>query len=130
MYTDYFQRAAEPLFNSNPVDSNFCMEAVFPGCLAATAFVNALIYSIVYTANKGQVSVEGLRLQGKALQSLHNSFNLPGLNLSYSDIGAIMVLQGVAVCYLRAISRFSVLNYRDHSIVGMISRRTRRTRKA
>lgn len=102
MWKAYFQRAAEPLFNSSHVDSDFSMEAVFPGCLKATAFMNALLYSIVQAANFGHVSVEGLKLQGKALRHLSRSLTTPGSCPTYSDIGAMMVLQGVAVRHTTA----------------------------
>jgi hypothetical protein len=92
----YFQCAAEPLFNSNHVDAAFRMDVVFPECLIAPAFLNALLYSVIQTSSRGRFTSEGLQLQGKALQYLRQSVLTSKTGLSYSDIGAIMILHGVA----------------------------------
>ena len=76
------------------------MKAVFPRCLETKAFVNALLYSIVQATNKGQSSVEGLKLKGNALQSLHHSLTSEGRTLHHSDVGAVIILQGVAVSHV------------------------------
>lgn len=71
------------------------MDMVFPGCLECPAFLNALLYSVVQMANKGRTTVEGLHLLGKALQSLSQAVS--GRNHPrYAEIGAILILQGVA----------------------------------
>jgi hypothetical protein len=93
---DFFRNAAEPLFNTSLVDTAFGMDAVFPGCLSAPAFLNALLFSVVQMINKGKPTLEGLRLQGRALQCLRRTFASSTWNLSHPDIGAVMILQGVA----------------------------------
>jgi hypothetical protein len=94
---DLFQKATEPLFNSSPVDSDFRMDVVFPECLNAASFMNALLYSVVLMENKGRSTLESLRLHGMALQHLHHTMSSSKPNLTHSDVGAIMILQGVAV---------------------------------
>jgi hypothetical protein len=93
--TAYFKCASEPLFNSSHADATFGMTAVFPNCLTAAGFLNALMYSILQTMNGGEITSEGLRLQAKALQCLRQAVSSSILN--YADVGAIMILQGVAV---------------------------------
>ncbi len=68
---------------------------VFPGCFECPAFLNALLYSIVQMANRGQTTMEGLRLLGRALQNLGQCIT-SGSGLRHSQIGAVMILQGVA----------------------------------
>lgn len=91
----FFQNAAEPLFNSSHVDTAFRMDVVFPACLTSATFMNALLYSIVQTANKGKLTSEGLCLLSKALKCLRQTVASSD-SLTHADIGAMMILQGVA----------------------------------
>ena len=95
--TDAYRNAAEPLFDTNHVDSDLRVDAVFPGCLESTAFLNAMVYSIVQTTNEDRFTSEALRLKGKALECLRIATSSADQALTYSDIGAIMVLKGDAV---------------------------------
>lgn len=60
-------------------------------------FLYALFYSIVRTCNMGQLTLEALRLKGKALECLRMAISSADQNWTYSDIGAIMILRGDAV---------------------------------
>ena len=93
--TAVFRHAAEPLFGVDHVDAHCRMDAIYPGCFTSPAFLNALLYSVVQTANKGMTTLDGLRLLGKALQSLGQSISSKG-GLHPAEFGAIMILQGVA----------------------------------
>ena len=74
------------------------MDAVYPGCLTSPAFLNALLYSVLHTINMGKSTPESLRLKGKALQNLNMTLSSPNPYMSHADIGAVMILHGVAVC--------------------------------
>lgn len=93
----FFRNAAEPLFDTSHVDSNFSMNAVFPECLTAPTFLKALLYSIVQTTNKGKPNVEGLQLMGTCLQGLSETLSNTKKRIDHADIGAILILQGVSV---------------------------------
>jgi hypothetical protein len=72
------------------------MDVVFPECLNTAAFLNALLFSIIQMANKGKSTSEAMRLQGDALQCLRRTLSSTTSGLCYPDVGAIMILQGVA----------------------------------
>lgn len=87
------------------------MDVVFPGCLTSVSFLNALIYSVVQAANSGNLSTEGLKLQGAAIRNLIGSMTTSKNGLGYSEIGAIMILQGVAVSACRLAGRRRSTDY-------------------
>lgn len=93
-----FRNAAEPLFHTGHVDSVLRMDAVYPGCLTSPAFFNALLYSVAHTANMGKSTPESLQLKGKALKNLNMTLSSTNPCMNHADIGAVMILQGVAVC--------------------------------
>jgi hypothetical protein len=92
-HSAFFQRATEPLFSVKHVDSEFCMDAAFPGCLINPAFMCALLYAIVQMQNRGKPTSEALQLHGLALNSLRTMVQR---DATYAEIGTIMILQGVA----------------------------------
>ena len=73
------------------------MDAVFPGCLAEPAFLNALIYSISHTLSAGEVTVEGLWLEGKVIEHLNTKLTDTNQMLNPTVVGAMMILKGIAV---------------------------------
>lgn len=89
----FFQGATEPLFSIGHVDSELRMDAAFPGCMVTPSFMCALLYSIVQMQNKGRASSEALTLHGMALNGLRQTVQNKA---TYADVGAIMILQGVA----------------------------------
>jgi hypothetical protein len=95
--TEHFQHAAEPLFNNCHIDSDFRMDVVFPGCFQSASFLNALLFSVVKTASRGECSRESLRLQSKVLFHLRKTVTTTDKDFSPSDVGTILILQGTAV---------------------------------
>jgi hypothetical protein len=74
---------------------------VFPGVFrlgfSDPAFFHALLFSIAYTLNVGQMTAECLKYQGEAIQYLNDRMNCPQRVLSEACIGTIMILTGVEV---------------------------------
>ncbi len=91
-----FRTASEPLFDPSHVDSALSMHAVFPHSEEEPAFLNALLYSVVQTINRGKSTIEGLSLQARTIALLNEKLSLPLPTLSPADIGAIMILKTTA----------------------------------
>lgn len=99
MNTAYFRDAAEPLFSidlTSAGEVGFRMEDVFPGCLEDATFLDALLLAITLVATKGKPTVQSLGLQGRAIQSVRRKMLTSSENLQHPDVGAILLLQGVA----------------------------------
>ena len=94
-----FRTASEPLFDPNHVDSDLSMHAVFPHSEEEPAFLNALLYSIVQTTNRGHSTIESLSLQARIIALLNDKLSSPFPTLSPADIGAIMILKTTAYKY-------------------------------
>ena len=91
-----FRTASEPLFDPSHVDSALSMHAVFPHSEEEPAFLNALLYSVVQTTNRGKSTIEGLSLQARIISLLNEKLSSPLPTLSPADIGAIMILKTTA----------------------------------
>jgi hypothetical protein len=87
------REAAEPIFDPSHVDSPRSITAVFPTCLEDAAFFNALVFSIVLTANRGQHTPELLRLKCRAIQVLNDSIVFGSSSV---PLAAVLIFRGAA----------------------------------
>ena len=94
-----FRTASEPLFDPNHVDSALSMHAVFPHSEEEPAFLNALLYSMIQTTNRGKPTTEGVSLQARIIKLLNLKLSSLDPSLSQADIGAIMILKTTAYKY-------------------------------
>ncbi|CAO2649297.1 Nn.00g066820.m01.CDS01 [Neocucurbitaria sp. VM-36] len=91
-----FQVVTEPLFCASHVDNDINIVAVFPGCFENTAFVYALLYSIMLGLEDPLPSRTTLRLKSLAIKHLHR--DLQCLDQASLDlvIGTVLILSGTA----------------------------------
>lgn len=106
-----FRRSAEPLFDASHVDSDCGLTKNFAGCLNSTAFLNALMYSIMQAEDHDRAPESGLALKIKSIQHISNAISLGNESTYIPLIGAIMMLKAIAVSFLswqRAFPRSNV----------------------
>ena len=89
------REAAEAVFDPSP-NSPSSMIAVFPQCLNDAAFFNALVYAVVLNANRGQQTLELLRMRTQAIQGLNQSITECTAGLAPVSIAAVLILRSAA----------------------------------
>ncbi|KIW27576.1 uncharacterized protein PV07_07305 [Cladophialophora immunda] len=91
-----FQVAAEPLLVSGPVDGDLTALSLFPECLTNSAFLYALLYSILHIHNSCNTTNESLLLKTKAIECLREDLHKDDPNIRALSIGTILLLSCVA----------------------------------
>ncbi|KIW89772.1 uncharacterized protein Z519_09929 [Cladophialophora bantiana CBS 173.52] len=91
-----FQVAAEPLLVSGPVDGDLTTLSLFPECLTNSAFLYALLYSILHIHNSCNTTNESLLLKTKAIECLREDLQKDDPNIRALSIGTILLLSCVA----------------------------------
>ena len=109
MFAGAFQVAAEPMFTTSHVGGKATVYPVFPDCLANSAFLYALLYSIIHTRNRWETTNESLRLKGHAIKCLKDDLQRDDPALRALSIGTILILCGVAVCQVPRMLSFPCL---------------------
>ncbi|OAL33384.1 hypothetical protein AYO20_07395 [Fonsecaea nubica] len=91
-----FQVAAEPLLVSGPVEGDLTALSLFPECLTNSAFLYALLYSILHIHNSCNTTNESLLLKTKAIECLREDLQKDDPNIRALSIGTILLLSCVA----------------------------------
>ncbi|OAP61400.1 hypothetical protein AYL99_03603 [Fonsecaea erecta] len=91
-----FQVAAEPLLVSGPVNGDLTALSLFPECLTNSAFLYALLYSILHIHNSCNTTNESLLLKTKAIECLREDLQKDDPNIRALSIGTILLLSCVA----------------------------------
>lgn len=91
---DAARQATEPLFSVDNIGS-YSLPAVFRLGLSDPAFFYALLFSIAFAANRGQMTTECLRYKGEAIRLLNRRITCPQSAVGETCIGTIMILTGV-----------------------------------
>lgn len=94
--SEAFRYAPNPVFDGSHVDAALGMTAVFPQCQDEPLFLNALVFSIIETMNRGTLMMEGLSLQGRIVQLINSKLTSRLEIISPGVIGAIMLLKSTA----------------------------------
>lgn len=94
--SDAFRYAPNPVFDASHVDAALSMTSVFPRCEDEPLFLNALVFSIIETMNRGALKMEGLSLQGRIVQLMNRKLTSRLEAISPGVVGAIMLLKSTA----------------------------------
>ncbi|UKZ66041.1 uncharacterized protein TrAtP1_007223 [Trichoderma atroviride] len=94
--SEAFRYASNPVFDASHVDAALSMASVFPRCEDEPLFLNAVVFSIIETMNRGTLKMEGLSIQGKIVQLMNKQLRSRPETLSPGVIGAIMLLKSTA----------------------------------
>ncbi|KAK1241038.1 LOW QUALITY PROTEIN: hypothetical protein MKX08_001012 [Trichoderma sp. CBMAI-0020] len=94
--SEAFRYASNPAFDASHVDAALSMAAVFPLCEDEPLFLNALVFSIIETMNKGTPKMEGLSIQARIVQLMNKQLTSWPETISPGVIGAIMLLKSTA----------------------------------
>ncbi|KAF5590983.1 hypothetical protein FPCIR_6246 [Fusarium pseudocircinatum] len=87
------RQAPEPVFSVEDNFQNF--RSVFRSGLIDPVLLNAVMLSLVFTANGGVINKECLVYRGQAIQHIRERISMPDKVVSESTIGAILLLVGV-----------------------------------
>ncbi|PON20359.1 hypothetical protein TGAM01_v210738 [Trichoderma gamsii] len=94
--SEAFQYVSNPSFDASHVDAALSMTSVFPRCEDEPLFLNALVFSIIETLNRGALKMEGLSIQGRIVQLMNKRLTSRPETISPGVIGAIMLLKSTA----------------------------------
>lgn len=94
--SEAFQYVPNPVFDASHVDAALSMTSVFPRCEDEPLFLNALVFSIMETMNKGSLKMEGLSIQGRIVQLMNKQLTSRPETISPGVVGAIMLLKSTA----------------------------------
>jgi hypothetical protein len=89
--------ATNPLFTAEHEKRDLANISVFPDLLANSAFLYALVYSMVLSWNSWECSIESLCLKGSAIECLHENLRKTDITSQALSACAMLMLGHAAV---------------------------------